>query len=321
MSLARPGACMVSDRMRVDILGLQAFVSIAERGSFHAAASHLNLSQTALSHRIRKLEESIASPLFLRTTRQVTLTPTGSELLPKARRIFEDIGAAMTELRATAAATHEQVTLGCLPTVAVQFLPQVLRGFAERWPDVSVRVLDSSATEIADKVQAGEAEFGVTIVAANRWNLELKPVAREPFMLVCHRSLPIAAESALTWAQLQGLPLVMISAETGNRILIDDALGARRETLCWRYEARRVTTAVSLARSSVAAVIVPQLAYDVAEMAELVAIPLRSPTVTRTLGIVTRQGSLLSPPARTLLDMMTAALRARFDKPDAPADS
>ncbi len=45
--------------MRTDILGLQAFVSIAERGSFHAAAAHLNLSQTALSHRIRKLEEAL----------------------------------------------------------------------------------------------------------------------------------------------------------------------------------------------------------------------------------------------------------------------
>ncbi len=41
--------------MRADVLGLQAFISIAERGSFRAAASHLNLSQTALSHRIRKL--------------------------------------------------------------------------------------------------------------------------------------------------------------------------------------------------------------------------------------------------------------------------
>ena len=44
--------------MRVDVLGLQAFISIAERGSFRAAASHLNLSQTALSHRIRKLEDT-----------------------------------------------------------------------------------------------------------------------------------------------------------------------------------------------------------------------------------------------------------------------
>jgi DNA-binding transcriptional LysR family regulator len=205
--------------------------------------------------------------------------------------------------------------------VAVQFLPQVLPIFARQWPAVAVRVLDNSATDIAERVQAGDAEFGVTIVAANRWNLELKSVAREPFVLVCHRRMAIAAEPALAWAQLQGVPLVRISAETGNRILIDDALGARRETLTWRYEVQRVTTAVGLARSGVAAVIVPQLAYDVAEMDELVAVPLRSPTVTRTLGVVTRKGAPLSAPARTFLEMMTAALRARFEKTQALEDS
>ncbi len=303
--------------MRVDILGLQAFVSIAERGSFHAAAAHLNLSQTALSHRVRKLEELLAAPLFLRTTRQVTLTPAGAALLPRARKIFEDLGAAIGEMRAAAGEKHERITLGCLPTVAVHMLPDVLAAFAREWPEVSVKVLDSSATEIAERVQAGDAEFGVTIVAANRWNLELDPVAREPFVLVCHRRMKIAEAASLTWAQLQGVPLVRISAETGNRILIDDALGAKRETLTWRYEVQRVTTAVSLARSGVAAVIVPQLAYDVAETDELTAIPLRGPTVTRTLGIVTRKGALLSPPAQSFLALVAAALRARFARAEA----
>lgn len=81
--------------MRIDVFGLQAFVSIAERGSFHAAASHLNLSQTALSHRIRKLEVSLATQVLMRTTRQVTLTPAGTALLPKARKLFDELGGAI----------------------------------------------------------------------------------------------------------------------------------------------------------------------------------------------------------------------------------
>ena len=59
--------------MRIDFLGLQAFVSIAERGSFLKAAAHLNISQTALSHRIKKLEEDLRATLLIRTTRQVSL--------------------------------------------------------------------------------------------------------------------------------------------------------------------------------------------------------------------------------------------------------
>jgi DNA-binding transcriptional LysR family regulator len=295
--------------MRVDVLGLQAFISIAERGSFRAAASHLNLSQTALSHRIRKLEESLGTPLLLRTTRQVSLTAAGTTLLPRARRIFEDLGSALDEVRLDMRESDEQVAVGVLPTVAVHCMPSVIAAFARRHPGVGVRVHDNSASEIADKVQSGEAEFGVTIVAANRWDLELKPLVKEPFVLVSHRSMPLAQATSLTWAQLQGEPLVRISAETGNRILIDDALGARRETLTWRYEVQRVVTAVSLVRSGIGYAIIPQLALDMADLGELVAIPLRAPAITRTLGIVTRKTVPLRPVARDLLSLLSAALK------------
>ncbi len=299
--------------MRTDILGLQAFVSIAERGSFHAAAAHLNLSQTALSHRIRKLEESLATQLLLRTTRQVALTPAGSELLPKARKIFEDLGTAMGDLRATVTARQERIVFGCLPTVAVHVIPGVLSAFARDWPEIAVHVFDSSATEIAERVQSGDAMFGITIMAADRWNLEMKPLAREPFVLVCHKDMAIASERVLNWSQLNDVPLVRISAETGNRILIDDALGARSETLPWRYEVQRITTAIGLARSGVVAVIVPQLAFHATEMKSLVSIPLRAPAITRTLGVITRKDTILSAPAQTFLDLIKASLAKHID--------
>jgi DNA-binding transcriptional LysR family regulator len=298
--------------MRLDILGLQAFVSIAERGSFHAAAAHLNLSQTALSHRIRKLEETLSVPLLLRTTRQVSLTPAGVALLPRARKLFDDLGATLEGVKTSAQEAAEQITLGCLPTIAMRCMPPVLAAFRQAYPRTRVRVFDVSATELAGRVQSGDAAFGVTIAAANRWDLDLTPVVKEPFVLVCHRSLPLAGERALTWAQLEGQPLVRISAETGNRILIDDALGARRDSLDWRYEVQRVTSAVSLVRSGIGHAIVPKLAYDVVHADDLVAIPLHSPTVSRTLGIVMRKGTVLPMAAQALLELMVATLKVEI---------
>lgn len=148
---------------------------------------------------------------------------------------------------------QERVVVGCLPTLAMQCMPRVIADFSQTCRDVDVKLLDSSATGIAEKVQAGEAEFGVTIAAANRWDLDMKPIAKEAFLLVCSRDMPIARQPSLTWMQIQDVPLVRISAETGNRILIDDALGARGEMLSWRYEVQRVTTAVSLVRSGIGA--------------------------------------------------------------------
>lgn len=301
--------------MRIDVLGLQAFVAIAERGSFRAAASHLNLSQTALSHRIRKLEESLSAPLLLRTTRQVTLTPEGAALLPKAQHLFGELSGAIDGLRGTPKQQTTRIALGCLPTIAMHVMPSVLAKFGDAHPEIVVRLFDNSAGEIAARVQAGEAEFGVTIVAANSWDLDLKPVVKEPFVLLCHPKMKFASAPSLTWAQVQDVPLVRISAETGNRILIDDALGTKRDTLDWRYEVQRVSTAVSLVKAGVAATIVPRLAIADEEKG-LRAIPLRAPAVSRTLGIVTRKETPLSAPAKALIRLTTSALKAAMGRSD-----
>lgn len=297
--------------MRPDLLGLQAFLSIAERGSFRAAAAHLNLSQTALSHRIRKLEERLGLALLARTTRQVSLTPAGVALLPKARRLMEEMAAAFEELGRQARRPAERVAIGCLPTVAVNCLPAALAAFRERHPATDVRVYDNSASEIAERVQAGQADFGITIVAANRWDLDLAPVAREPFVLVCRRDGALGRSAGLRWSDLEGLPLVRISAETGNRILIDDALGERRDQPSWRYEVQRVTTALGLVRAGVGHAVVPRLAVPAGDR-ELAAVPLRDPAISRTLGVVTRKGASLSSEASALLALVAQSLRDTF---------
>ncbi|MBL8588092.1 MAG: LysR family transcriptional regulator [Methylobacteriaceae bacterium] len=291
---------------------IEAFVAIADGGSFSAAASHLNLSQTAISHRIRKLEDSLATQLLLRTTRSVTLTPAGLALRPRARQLFEDLSNAVNAMRMEAGERRERLAIGCLPTIAMQCLPQVAARFLKEHPGVHIKIYDNAASEIADRVQADEAEFGITIVAANRWDLDLKPVAKEPFVLVCNRAMPLARHAALTWAQLQGLPLERISAETGNRILIDDALGARRESLVWFYEVQRVTTAVNFVRAAPAYAIVPQLAFDVVHADDLVAVPLRSPTVARAIGFITRKGLPPGRAAQHFMKLVARALRQRF---------
>lgn len=296
--------------MRIDFLGLEAFVAIAERGSFNRAAAHLNLSQTALSHRMKKLEDDLGVRLLTRTTRQVTLTPAGLELLPRAQAVMADLTSSFVALRERGREQLERIAIGCLPTIAVAYLPVVLDAFRKAHPRVGVRVYDNSATEIAEHVQAGRAEFGLTIVAANRWDLEIRPLMKEPFVLVCPEGHALARKATVNWQALEGEPLVRIAPQTGNRVLIDDALGSRRENLDWRYEVQHVATAVGMARAGIGLTIVPRLALGVVDTAGIVALPLRNPGVTRTLGIVSKHGIPPSPPAATLLDLIVSALRS-----------
>lgn len=295
--------------MRVDFLGLEAFLCIADRGSFHQAAAHLNLSQTALSHRMKKLEDDLGVKLLARTTRQVSLTPAGVELLPKAQRIMEEISASFDDLRRRSKEQQEHLAIACLPTLASNFLPRMLREFSKTHPAVRVRIFDHSASEIVELVRAGEAEFGISIVSAVTGEFETQSLLKETFVVACPEGHELAAKALISWNELDGVPLVRIGTLTGNRLLIDDALGSRRESLLWRYEVRHVGTAVKLVQAGLALAVLPQFALNAARMPGVVAVPLKNPSITRSIGTIARKGVPLTPAAEALRAIVARELR------------
>lgn len=300
--------------MRVDFLGLEAFYCIADRGSFHRAAAHLNLSQTALSHRMKKLEEDLGVKLLARTTRQVSLTPAGVELLPIARRIMDDITTSFEDLRKRGNKRQHKLAIGCLPTLATNFLPRILEEFEEMRPDIQLQIFDQSASEITEHVENGSAEFGVSIISAARFDLDITPLAKESFLLACPQDHPLARKPAICWSDIEGIPLMRVGKQTGNRILIDEALGSRRENMAWRYEVQHITTVVSFVQQGLALAVLPEFVLAGTEIPGIVGLPLRNPTVTRSLGLLTRKGVPLSPAAEDLRAVIARHFKAQACK-------
>lgn len=85
--------------MKIDILGVQAFVAIADHGSFQGAAGALHVTQTAVTLRLRKLEDFLGVTLIERTTRSIALTEIGRDFLPQARRLLAELAGALVEIR------------------------------------------------------------------------------------------------------------------------------------------------------------------------------------------------------------------------------
>jgi len=302
--------------VRIDFLGLEAFLSIATWGSFHRAAGSLNLSQTALSHRLKKLEDDLGVKLVARSTRQVSLTPAGQQLLPVAQKLIEELRDSFDALRRQGNNLQEHVAIGCLPTLAMHYFPGILAEFGNQYPDLKVRVFDNSVGELSDRVLKGEAAFAITILlTANHRDLEIRPLLKEPFVLVCPIDHPLAKQPVVEWPELAGHPLIRISTQTGNRLLIDDALGSRRETVNWRYEVQHVATAITMVAAGIGVTIVPKLGLSVHRLPGVVERPLRNPNITRTLGIIIKRNETLSPPEDLLL-RLTQSHFQRFSKAD-----
>jgi DNA-binding transcriptional LysR family regulator len=207
-------------------------------------------------------------------------------------------------LRARGRQRQAHISLGCLPTIAAYHLPRVLQQFNAGFPGISIKVHDNSAGEIATLVQSGQAEFGVTILAMDIWDLEATPLIKERFVLLCPKDHEFAQRSFVNWAHLADTPLIRISPQAGNRALIDDALGNRRDTLNWRYEVQHLQTAVGMVRERLGVAVVPNIAVPTPGTTGLVALPLRNPGISRTVGIVVKKGLPPSKPAQALIDLI-----------------
>jgi len=291
--------------MKIDMRGLEAFLWIAEFGSFRLAATHLNISQTAVSHRVSKFEQTLGVRLFTRTTRHVALTKVGTEMLPVGRALVADFEKQIRVIKARHVRNANELALACVPTVAIQLLPTVLAEFTRRRPKARVQVFDKTAMEIGDMVAAGLAEFGVTLLGVGRWNHVTYPLIEEEFLLACPATHPLAAKKTVRWKDLQETPLVRFTTPTVNRLVMDKALAKQSNKLNWVYEVQHAMTALMIVQGGLALAAIPRLAAQNLP-AGLTAVKLSGPKITRVIGIVRRRGEPTSELAGVFQNVLKA---------------
>src|SRR5689334_17122619 len=222
--------------MKIDTLGVQAFVAIADRGSFQSAADSLHVTQTAITQRLRKLETYLGVTLVERTTRSMALTVIGRSFLPQARRLLGELADALVEIRETGEARRGDVSIACVPTVGVQFLPRIIQAYAARYPQNRIKLLDHASFGVAQAVLSREAEFGIHIGGTRHPELIDTELFEDRFVLICRADHALANSKRLRWQQLRAHPVISVGADSGNRPLVDQALDAGSLQFQAQYE-------------------------------------------------------------------------------------
>ncbi|MCK1395399.1 transcriptional regulator GcvA [Bradyrhizobium sp. 1] len=123
--------------------GLRAFEAAARHLSFTLAASELNVTQTAISHQIRRLEEELGIRLFVRQNRALALTPEARDYLPGVRAAFNDLRLATDRLLRKD--DDKVLTVSTLASLAAKWLLPRLTDFQEQHPGIDVRITTSTS--------------------------------------------------------------------------------------------------------------------------------------------------------------------------------
>jgi DNA-binding transcriptional LysR family regulator len=290
----------------LDLPGLEAFIAVAELGSFRRAASRLGLSQPALTRRVQRLEGVTGAELLDRRAQPIRLTAAGTALLPEAQEAIARLREAMR--RAVDPDRGQRVEIGCLPTLAVRHLGPVLAAHLRAWPQSEVVVHESSATEIRSMLDANRIDFALAAIGAERWNVERVPLFEEPFFLVLPADHRLAQRASVAWAELRDEKMVSTHAISENRRLVDAALDQARVHTNWHVEVRHLATAVAMVAAGAGVVALPASALPDPLPPGLATRHLMRPALTRRVGLLSPRERQLSPAARSLMAAIIAAL-------------
>lgn len=192
---------------------LRFFDIAAKAGSFVKAAQELNVTHSAISRQIRLLEEHLGVELFERRNRAVFLTPEGQLLLQTTRGMFEQLSAAVEQIKTNS--TPDVVSLSCEPTIAMKWLIPRLTDFYQRYPHITVHLvaaggaIDFAKTHVDLALRRNDFSWGGQIHAMK--------VCSEQMVAVSLRSgssmaLPLLTSASRpdawkTWQQKRGVDL------------------------------------------------------------------------------------------------------------------
>ncbi len=199
----------------MDLANLNAFIAIAETGSFSGAGERLYITQPAISKRIAGLEQQLNVRLFDRLGREVSLTEAGRALLPRAYQILnvlDDTRRALTNLTGEVSG---RLTLATSHHIGLHRLPPVLRAFTRAYPKVAldIQFLDS---EVAyEEILHGRAELAVITLAPEPHALiRAMPVWDDPLDFVAAPEHPLANSGPMQLADIVRYPAVFPGSNT-----------------------------------------------------------------------------------------------------------
>ncbi|PUE46478.1 LysR family transcriptional regulator [Limnohabitans sp. 2KL-1] len=293
-----------------DLQQLQAFIAVAERGSFRAAADHIHLSPPALSRRIEKLESIIGNRLFNRTTREVELTSIGRIFLERARAAIDDLESAILGISDIAATRSGRVTVACVPSAALYFLPHVISSFSVKYPSIRIRVIDESMNQTLQSVLTGESDFGIGFMNTLMPEITFEGIHNDPFVVAMRRNHPLATRKSVNWSQIENERLISVARSSGNRQLLDDVMSKVGLNPNFAFEVSHIGTLLGMVEAGLGIAAVPRTALPTNHPV-VIGMPLKSPSISRSLGLLRKQGSTLRPAAAMFHEHLFDALRKR----------
>ena len=193
---------------------LQAFLVVADVGSFTVASEQLGMTQSAVSHAVAALEKELQISLLERKRGSVATTEIGQQVLSQAREMLM-LAERIRQSAATAIGLETgRLRLGSFPSVSARLLPDLLRRFKRRYPGIEITLLEGTDQEVREWIQTRTVDAGVVTLPTDKV-FKTVELAQDEFLVVVPKRHRLASSRQVDIRQLSDEPFIMSKAGCG----------------------------------------------------------------------------------------------------------
>jgi DNA-binding transcriptional LysR family regulator len=202
----------------LELRHLRYFIAVAEELNFSRAAERMHMAQPPLSAAIRQLERDLGVDLFVRTTREVSLTDAGSAFLAGARRTLADAERAAEDAKRAGAGELGRLRLAFSWSTRFETLPTLGRAFRGSHPGVELLAQEMWNARIPSAFASGSIDIALSVCPEIAAELELAPIRRERLVAVLPEAHPLAREETIPLSALADEEFVLFPREIAPRL-------------------------------------------------------------------------------------------------------
>lgn len=267
---------------------LLAVKTVADYGSFNAAAITLNVSQPGLTRTVQRVERQLGLTLFNRTTRTVEITEAGKDFVAFSERILNDMQIFFQTLQERDGDLRGQVVISAVMSIVSTMLPTIVSRYHQAYPGVTLHLHEGVHGTVLESVRSGVADFGLTYLDGIAPIFSARPLATQYFHVLLPKGHPLESRKQVPWSSIEKESLVSLPSDSRTRRLIDATAVTTGLKLTHAVTVTQFTTMMQFVASGIGIAIVPEGALSVdMKNAGLTARPLANPRVSRTLGLIT----------------------------------
>jgi DNA-binding transcriptional LysR family regulator len=282
----------------MDISALQAFLAVAESGSFSRAAERIYLTQPAISKRIAALEKEIGARLFDRIGRGIHLTPAGDALLGRARNVLKELEDVKRGITNLSGSISGELLLATSHHIGLHRLPGLLKRFHDTYTQVRLNLQFMDSEKACQGVARGDLELAVvTLPPETAAPLKTEKIWDDPLDIVVSPGHPLARELHVTLNRLLDYPAILPGPGTYTREIILKAFGRLRDRIQVGMATNYLEVLKMLATIGLGWSALPRTMID----AGLNVVQIEKVGIRRELGIVTHEKRTLSNAGQAMI--------------------